>query len=261
MTQSVRCSYLVAGKGPALALVHGVGARGEMWARVVDIMKPSFTCITYDLRGHGGNSPKPNGPITLDELVADLEVLRKEIGVEKMSVFGHSLGGMVAPAYARAFPDRTIAIGLLSTAAFRTAEDSARVRGVAASIRAQGVDKLVDGFVSRWFTEGFLRDHPERVHARKKQVLATDPAVFADAFQLYAETEMSPWLHAVRAPALVLTGEHDVNCSPRLNEQMAAALPNARLVIVQGLKHGLVVEAPDRIASEMQSFLASLATG
>jgi pimeloyl-ACP methyl ester carboxylesterase len=257
MTKSIRCSYSVDGKGPALALVHGVGARGQMWERVVEIMKPHFTCITYDLRGHG-NSPKLEGPITLDDLVADLEALREDVGIERLSVFGHSLGGMVAPAYARAFPGRTSSVGLLSTAAFRTQDDSARVRGIAANIRAQGVEKLVDGFVSRWFTEAFLRNHPEIVEARKKQVLATDPAVFADVFRLYAETEMAPWLHEVNAPALVLTGEHDVNCSPRLNEQMAAALPNAKLVVLDNLKHGLVVEAPERIARAMQSFLVSL---
>jgi 3-oxoadipate enol-lactonase len=147
---------------------------------------------------------------------------------------------------------------LISTAAFRSPEDGARVRGIAENIRAQGVEKLVDGFVSRWFTEGFLRDHPEKVEARKKQVLATDPAVFVDVFRLYAETEMASWLGQVSAPALVLTGEHDVNCSPRLNKQMAAALPNAKLVILDGLKHGLVVEDPDRIAREMQFFLENL---
>lgn len=257
MTKSIKCCYSIDGKGPAVVLVHGVGARGQMWTRVVEVMRPDFTCITFDLRGHG-DSPKPELPITLDDLVADLEALRNEIGIEKLSVFGHSLGGMVAPAYARAFPDRTAAVGLISTAAFRSPEDGARVRGIAENIRAQGVERLVDGFVSRWFTEGFLRDHPEKVEARKKQVLATDPAVFVDVFRLYAETEMASWLGQVSAPALVLTGEHDVNCSPRLNKQMAAALPNAKLVILDGLKHGLVVEDPDRIAREMQFFLENL---
>ncbi len=260
MTKAIRCAYSIDGKGPALALVHGVGARGQMWARVVEILKPHFTCITYDLRGHG-DSPKSEQPITLDALVADLEALREDAGIEKLGVFGHSLGGMVAPAYARAFPNRTTSVGLLSTAAFRTQDDSTRVRAIAANIRAQGVDKLVDGFVSRWFTEDFLRDHPEIVEGRKKQVLATDPTVFADVFQLYAETEMAPWLGEIRTPALVLTGEHDVNCSPRLNQQMAAALPNAKLVIMKDLKHGLVVEAPEKIAREVQSFLGDLSRG
>lgn len=258
--RSVRCSYSVKGSGSALALVHGVGARGEMWAPVVDILQSRFTCITYDLRGHGASS-KGDGPVTLDELVADLEALREEIGVDQLSVFGHSLGGMVAPAYARAFPHRTHAIGLLSTAAFRTPEDATRVRGVVANIRAKGVRQLVDGFVSRWFTEGFLRDHPELVKARKKQVLATDPNIFMDAFRLYAETEMAPWLGEVTVPALVLTGENDINCSPRLNEQVAAALPRSKLVIVKGLKHNLVIEAPERVASEIGAFLADLPAG
>jgi pimeloyl-ACP methyl ester carboxylesterase len=191
-------------------------------------------------------------------LVADLEEVRKLIGIERLSVFGHSLGGMVAPAYARAHPHRTTAIGLLSTAAFRTPEDSERVRAVAANIRAQGIEKLVDGFVSRWFTNEFLRSHPERVEARKRQVLATDATVFAEVFELYANTEMGSWLDELKLPALVLTGEHDINCSPRLNEQMAKALSGSHLVIVEGLKHGLVVEAPERVAREIHSFFARL---
>lgn len=257
MPQSVRCSYTVEGNGPALVLIHGVGGRAQAWARVVDFLKPNFTCFAYDLRGHGA-SPKSALPITLDDLVADVEALREEIGIEKINVFGNSLGGMVAPAYARAYPNRTASVGLISTAAFRTPEDSARVRAVADAIRKEGVEKLVDGFVSRWFTEDFLKDSPEIVQARKQQVLGTDPAVFADVFRLYAETEMSPWIHEVSVPGLVLTGENDVNCSPRLNKEIAAALRGSKLVVVDHAKHGLVIESPRRVADEITSFLTSL---
>jgi pimeloyl-ACP methyl ester carboxylesterase len=256
MTQAVDCAYAVEGQGPPLFLIHGVGARGQTWAPVVAQLKSSVTCITYDLRGHG-DSPKPQGSIGLDELVADLEALRARLGIAQAHMFGHSLGGMIAPAYARAYPDRVLSIGLLSTAAFRTAEDSARIRGVVAALRAQGIVSLIDGFVGRWFTEPFLRDHADLVEGRKRQVLATDPELFANVFQLYAETEMGPWLHEIAAPALVLTGEHDLTCSPRLNKQIAAALPNAELVVLEGLKHGLVIEAPDRLAQAIRRFVAA----
>jgi len=257
MTSAVDCAYQVNGSGPVLFLVHGVGARGASWEKVVERLSSRCTCVSYDLRGHG-DSPKPQQPITLEALVADLERLRERLGIKRAHVFGHSLGGMIAPAYAHAHPTRVRSIGLLSTAAFRSDEDASRVQGIAATIREQGPAKLVDGFVSRWFTEDFLKARPEAVELRKKQVLATDPKVFAEVFTLYSETEMAPWLQEVEVPALVLTGEQDLTCNPRLNKLMAAALPKSQLVILDKLKHGLVVESPERVAQAIGQFLDGL---
>lgn len=96
---------------------------------------------------------------------------------------------------------------------------------------------------------------PERIAARKRQVVETDPAVFLNVFRIYAETEMSPWLHEVKTPSLVLTGELDGGCNPRLNQQIAKALPNSELVILDGLKHAILIEASERVAPHVRDFL------
>ncbi len=72
---------------------------------------------------------------------------------------------------------------------------------------------------------------------------------------MYAETEMAPWLHEVTAPALVLTGELDGGCNPRLNRFIADTLPDADLVILEGLKHAILLEAADRVAPHVRDFL------
>ena len=94
---------------------------------------------------------------------------------------------------------------------------------------------MLDTLADRWFTERFMAEAPERIAARKRQVVETDRDVFLNVFHIYAETEMSPWLHEVTAPSLVLTGELDGGCNPRLNKQIADALPNSELVILEGL--------------------------
>src|SRR4051812_24942043 len=127
MPQAVDCVHVIAGQGPPLFMVHGIGARRTSWAALTEHLKKDFTCIAYDLRGHG-DSPKGNGSFGLEELVSDLEALRAKLGIERAHVIGHSLGGMIAPAYARGYPDRVMALGLLSTAAFRTEDDAAKVR-------------------------------------------------------------------------------------------------------------------------------------
>jgi 3-oxoadipate enol-lactonase len=254
MTKPVECVHTVTGKGPPLFMVHGIGARRATWAGLTEYLKDDFTCIAYDLRGHG-ESPLSDEPFGLDELVADLEALRAKLGIERASVIGHSLGGMIGPAYARAYPDRVSSLGLFSTAAFRTADDSAKVQGVVKAMEDTSIPAALDTLVARWFTDEFQAANPDKIEVRKKQVLETDPRVFLNVFHIYAETEMSPWLHEVKTPSLVLTGELDGGCNPRLNKQIAEALPSSDLVILDGLKHAILIEAPERVAAPTLKFL------
>jgi 3-oxoadipate enol-lactonase len=254
LSKAVECAYSLEGKGPPVILVHGIGARRQSWAGLLEYLKADYQCLSYDLRGHG-DSPNSDGSFGLDELVADLEALRAKLGIERAHVIGHSLGGMIGPAYARAFPQRVISLGLLSTAAFRTEDDSAKVRAVIAAMEKNGIAETLDALAERWFTLQFMKERPERIAQRKRQVVETDPGVFLNVFRIYAETEMSPWLHEIKVPCLVLTGELDAGCNPRLNRRIADALPNSELVILDGLKHAILIEAPDGVARHVLRFL------
>jgi len=181
--------------------------------------------------------------------------LRRELHIEKAHVAGHSLGGMIGPAYARRHPDRVLSLGLYSTAAFRTPDDSAKVRAVVAAMRAQGIPPVLETLKERWFTPEFARRSPDVIERRMQQVIDTDKDVFLSVFDVYAETEMAPWLAGISHPSLVLTGESDGGCNPRLNAQIAAALPNAELVVLPALRHAILLEAPHAVAVPVLDFL------
>lgn len=254
MTTPVRSSFSVEGEGPALFLIHGIGASRASFAGLVPHLKKSFRCISYDLRGHGV-SPTPRPPYTLEDLVEDLEALRAELNIAKAHFAGHSLGGMIGPAYARKYPQHVLSLGLYSTAAFRTADDSAKVKGVVAAMRSKGIPQVLETLRDRWFTPEFAQRRPEVIERRMQQVIETDPEVFLSVFDIYAGTEMAPWLHEVRHPSLVLTGENDGGCNPRLNKQIAAALPKSELVILPVLRHAILLEAADQVAPPALDFL------
>lgn len=247
-------AFSVAGQGPALFLIHGIGARRATFDGMVEGLRDRFTCISYDLRGHG-LSPLPEGRFGLDDLVDDLEALRARLGIERAHFAGHSLGGMIGPRYALRYPDRVLSLGLWSTAAFRTEDDSAKVRGVVAAMRERGIGQVLDTLTARWFTDAFCAAHPEVIAWRKAQVMATDPEVFLNVFDIYAETEMAPWLHEVTAPCQIITGELDGGCNPRLNRLIAAALPDSELVVLEGLKHAIFIEATERVLPDVRRFL------
>jgi len=257
MSQAIDCAYTVEGSGPPLILIHGIGAARDTWRFVVPGLTDHFTVVSYDLRGHG-TSPMPDGEFGLDELVDDLERVRELTGFEQAHFAGHSLGGMIGPAYARKYPGRVLSLGLLSTAAGRTEDDSAKVWAVVRAMEEKGVAQVLDTLIDRWYTDAFIKDHPDIVDRRLKQVVGTDEQVFMNVFRIYAGTEMMPWLHEVEAPSLVLTGEFDGGCNPRLNQLIADALPNSELVVLPGLKHSILLEAGEEVATHLVRFVGAI---
>ena len=251
---AVDVSYRIAGQGPALYLVHGIGSRKTTWDELIEGLSDRFTCISYDLRGHG-DSPVAATPFTLEDLVDDLEALRQKLGHERIHVAGHSLGGMIGPTYALAYPQHTLSVGLLSTAAGRTDDDSAKLQAVGAAMESNGIVETLGTFVARWFTDDFMAAHPEVIEARLQQVKDTPAAIFLNVFWIYAKTEMAPWLDQISCPCLVLTGELDGGCNPRLNRFIDQQLPDSRLVILPGLKHSLMIEASAQVLPHLRKFL------
>ncbi|MDJ0780005.1 MAG: alpha/beta hydrolase [Gammaproteobacteria bacterium] len=251
---AIDVSYRVEGSGPPLYLVHGIGARKTTWDTLIAGLRDDYTCVSYDLRGHG-DSPVPAPPYSLDELVEDLEALRARLGHDRIHVAGHSLGGMIGPAYARAYPGCCRSVALLSTAAGRSEEDRAKLRAVGQAMEDQGIAETLPTFVDRWFTDGFIATNPGAIEARLQQVIDTPAEVFMSVFWIYATTEMGAWLHEIEQPCLVLTGEFDGGCNPRLNRFMHARLPDSRLVILDGYKHSLLMEASHEVLPHLREFL------
>ena len=193
----------------------------------------------------------------LDELVSDLEKIREKTNINQAHFVGHSLGGMIAPAYARKYPDKVLSICMLSTVAGRSEEDSKKVWSVINEMEEKGIEKTLQKLTSRWFTDDFIANNSELVKKRLKQVVDTDPDVFLNVFKIYAKTEMFPWLKDILQPCLLMTGENDGGCTPKHNENMANQIKNSKLVILPKLKHSFLIEGPDQVTDNLINFINS----
>ena len=100
-----RRAYVAAGSGPALLLLHGIGSNSGTWDRVITELARDHTVIAPDLLGHGG-SAKPRGDYSLGGYANGMRDLLTVLGVERVSVVGHSFGGGVAMQFAYQFPER-----------------------------------------------------------------------------------------------------------------------------------------------------------
>ena len=101
----------------------------------------------------------------------------------------------------------------------------------------------------------FIKNNPDLVKRRLKQVVDTDSEVFLNVFKIYAKTEMLSWLKNISKPCLLLTGEHDGGCSPKHNEIMANEIKDSKLVILPKYKHSFLIEAPNEVTESLIEFI------
>jgi 4,5:9,10-diseco-3-hydroxy-5,9,17-trioxoandrosta-1(10),2-diene-4-oate hydrolase len=101
----IRTRYVVGGHGPPVLLIHGLGEFLEVWSRNIAPLSEYFNVYAVDLPGHG-LSGKPLGSYTLDFTSEFIVHFMQALGIERASLVGHSLGGMVCLSVAISFPDK-----------------------------------------------------------------------------------------------------------------------------------------------------------
>ena len=109
-----RVNFNIAGRGPAVVLIHGVAGRAGQWDQVVGLLAEHHTVLAPDLLGHG-DSAKPRGDYSLGAHASGIRDLLVALRIERASVVGHSLGGGIAMQFAYQYPERCERLVLVSS--------------------------------------------------------------------------------------------------------------------------------------------------
>jgi pimeloyl-ACP methyl ester carboxylesterase len=217
-------------------------------------LAPAFRVLRLDLRGHG-QSGHIEVALTLDDLVQDVVDALDTCAVPAAHIAGFSLGGMIAQALALQHADRVQRLVLLSAVAGRTAEERERVQARLAILREQGIEAITGAAQDRWFTPEFIARNPDLVQRRMLQLRENHAPSYAAAYTVFSTSDLGGRLHAIRVPTLIATGEHDVGSNTRMARFMHAQIPGSRLEILPGLRHSILVEAPELVTQLVRNFL------
>jgi (E)-2-((N-methylformamido)methylene)succinate hydrolase len=250
---ALRC--LVEGSGEPLVLIHGVGASLEAWDGVAARLRQRYRILRYDQRGHG-RSEKAPGPYAVEDFSLDLRALLDALGVARAHLAGHSLGGLVAQRFVLDHPGRVGKLALISTVAGRTAEERARVEERLAMVATGIAGDHFRASLDRWFTDAFRAANPQLLAEYAARNQANDPACYAAAYRVLATTDLADRLPEIEASTLVVTGEHDQGSNPRMARLMHARIKGSVLRILPGLRHSILIEAPELVAGILGDFLA-----
>ena len=254
------------GEGPPLIVHHG--GPGLDHTVIQPHLKPlaeHMEVICFDHRGTGRSAP-PQGtanPYHIDGFVEDVGNLAEALGAQRFALMGHSFGGIVATMFALAHPERVTYLILVCTppsdqfvadveAALPgrlTAEALADLKGLEDSEPSgEVIRRSLELLAPIYFHD------PDRVAELGLEEVRFGPATQA-AWDSLEGFDLLPSLSQIDAPTLVIAGTDDATCWPARAKEMAEALPNGQLLVIEDCGHYPFVEAPEAFVSGVQEFL------
>jgi 3-oxoadipate enol-lactonase len=249
------------GDGPAVVLLHAFPLSRAMWRPQVEALQNDYRVIAPDLRGFGGSRAFAGAP-SVETMADDVAALLDELKVAGPLVLGGlSMGGYVALAFARRHPARLRGLVLADTKADADdAEGRANRDRLIAFAENNTARAVIDQMLPKLLGADTTARRPEVVEeARSIASRQTAAGIVGALKALRDRPDANPGLGAIAVPALVLVGRDDALTPPAKSEELAARIPNARLVVLDWAGHLSNLEQPDRFNAALRSFLQSLA--
>jgi 3-oxoadipate enol-lactonase len=234
---------------PWLVLSNSLGASLEMWDRNVPELAEHFRLLRYDQRGHG-RSPVPPGPYSIDDFGRDVIALMDQLGIERASFCGVSLGGMTGMWLASETPGRIERLIPACTAAYLGPPSMWDER--IAAIEAGGVEAIADATLGRWLTDDA---DDETVEFLRGLLVATPRDGYVAGSAAVRDMDLRGRLGRIEAPTLAIVAENDLSTPPEHGRAIAAAIPGARLTMLENARHLANVERPREFNRAVVDFL------
>lgn len=242
-------------EGVPLLLIHGLaGSSLTEWYQVAPKLAVDHRVILIDHRGHG-LSAAGDRRFEVEDDSDDIAGVLDSLGVTEVDVVGYSMGGIIAQAFAQRHPGRVRKLALIAT--FASHSDGYRWLRRVGAVLARAWERLT-GIGTPEVRGGYLiaRRAVEPEHARwiwrdnlRRNVESGAHATFA-----LLRFDSSDWIGKLRVPTMVMVPGADFLVPPRWQYELAASIPDARLVEVSDAGHELVWTHADRVADELRSF-------
>jgi len=253
---AVKTHYRIDGQtGPWVTFVTGIANDYSMWDGQVPSLASDFRILRYDLRGQGG-TPATEGEYTIDLLVSDLVALWDSLGIQSSHLVGLGLGGAIVQAAAIDHPGRIERLAPCCCRAQMVPDFAAMWHPLLATVRAQGIEPIVEPTAQRWFSEAFKAAHPDVLDAVRKMIRRTSVQGYLGCAGAFLGLALEDRIHRIKARTLYISGAEDQRGGPpALMAGLAARVPGARHASIPDAAHIANVQNPDGFNRTLREFL------
>jgi 3-oxoadipate enol-lactonase len=253
-------TYRIDGQGEPVLLLNGGMMTFTAWEPIAVALAPRFQVVRCDFRGQllSPGEPEPS----LEAHVRDLVELIDGLELERVHIVGTSYGGLAGLLFASLHPERTASVTVIAATGRITPEfweSTARCRDLALEAAAGGDGgRVLEYILPETYTPEYLEKQAKALEFHRRWVAALPEVWFRGVAAILASVEgvdLTPRLGDIRSPALIVAGERDGMFPPEQSRALAEAIPGARLEVVPGAPHGMVVENPDVTTRLLLEFL------
>ena len=252
--------YLEAGAALAVPVVflHGIGGAARTFRAQLDHFGVNYRAVAWDMPGYGGSTPLPL--VTVDALAVVLGGFIDELGLDRPVLVGHSLGGMLVQRLLAKAPHKARAVVLAQTSAAFGSRDpawqaeflSARLGPLDAGHRMAA---LAETMVADMVGPGA---DPAGVALARDCLAHTPDSTYRDSVLALRDFDCRDALGQIAVPALVLAGTLDTSAPTSGMERMAARIPGAQYVALEGAGHLAHLEQPRAFNAALDQFLSGV---
>jgi 3-oxoadipate enol-lactonase len=243
----------------AVVMIHGFPLTRAIWARQSYALARSFRVISPDLRG-AGMSSSPEGPYLMERLAGDVAALLDSLGIERVALIGHSMGGYVVMAFVRMFSERVERLALVASRLRADTPDVAASRQMLADRveREEAIEPVIDAYLPLLVAAQTPAQRPwvvERAHEIARQ---NGPAGVAATLRGMAVRSSSEDIaEELDIPALVIAGARDRVVPLDEAQAVSNKFPYGTLVVCDESGHLPMLEEPDRVIETLERWLSS----
>lgn len=269
----IRLFYRRAGTGPPIVLLHGFPETSYAWRNLIPRLAERHTVIAPDLRGCGA-SDRPEGPYDKRTVAADIRALVSQLGFDRIDLVSHDVGMMVGYAYACAYPDTVRRLVLMEAALaglgleeFYDAAQYPRMYHLPLFEAPNGLAEALITGRERMFVDHFMRQQAYNQNGLEPEALdeyarcLAAPGALRGGISYFrahsVDAEHNKQNAKTRLAMPVMTVGGVASFGAALKEQIEPLVERLHHVMVDGSGHYLAEEQPERLADELQRFLAS----
>jgi pimeloyl-ACP methyl ester carboxylesterase len=242
------------GLGMPLVFLHGFPFSRSAWQKQISAFRSSYRVIVPDLCGFG-LSPTRFGPTTMAQYAGDLHLLLQKLSTGPVVLVGHSMGGYVALAFARQFPEMLSRLVLVSTKAGQdTAEVAAGRRATAEQVKADGVDVVVETMAPKMLTP---RNQATNLVAEVRGLMSSSHStgVIGALLGMAERPDSTDLLAQIEVPTLIITGTDDAIVPRQEAEKLAQGIRGAQLRAIFQAGHLVAFEQPEEFNRVLMEWL------
>lgn len=244
-----------------VVLIAGFASSSDTWFRQIPDLRRHYHVLAFDNRG-SGRSDKPDEPYSMKLFAQDTADLLDTLGVDRAHMCGVSLGGMIAQEFALQFPERVRSLVLACTSCGGEHAVLPDEETIDVLLNRKGRNEMTRAEWSRHtlpysFTPGFIDRHPDLMerHVSMKVKHWPPPHSFIRQAEALVTHDTYDRLPRIQAPTLVISGSADRQVPVANSKILASSMPNAQLVILEGMGHGFLVEAAEAANKAITDFL------